>query len=522
MTESSDRHEVEGGRGKEGHGGGALTPVEGLEGLSPRDLMGLARGGSDDDDQETRVSVSNMGESVGRFVPPSVEDLGEYFPQLEILELLGHGGMGAVYRARQTQLDREVALKILPPDLGNGGRGRDFAARFSREARALARLNHPNIVSVYDFGRSGDYFYFVMEYVDGTNLRHLITTGGLEPEEALGVVPQLCDALQFAHDEGVVHRDIKPENILLDKRGRVKIADFGLAKLVDPKGDAAVTEMGLTQEGHVMGTARYMAPEQASSKRGVDHRADIFSLGVVFYEMLTGELPIGKFAPPSSKVSVDVRLDEIVLKALEQEPEMRYQQVSEVRVEVDALRGISPQFVQKMKGMDYKTETTLFGWPLVHIATGVEPSTGKRRVAKGIFAFGDQAVGVFAVGGVGMGVFAFGGIGIGLLGFGGFALGLILASGGIAIGPLAWGGLAIGVVAIGGVAVGAYAAGGAAYGMHVTGGNAGNATGREFFAGWGYTAMMVMIVWNLILPVLAFGFSFLMMGWFKRRERLEV
>ncbi len=148
-----------------------------------------------------------------------------------------------------------------------------------------------------------------MEYVEGVNLRQAILAGGMSPEQAFSIVPQICDALQFAHDEGIVHRDIKPENILLDKRGRVKIADFGLAKLV-----GATADHTLTAEHQVMGTLRYMAPEQMEGTHAVDHRADIYSLGVVFYELLTGELPIGRFAPPSQKVQVDVRLDEVVLR----------------------------------------------------------------------------------------------------------------------------------------------------------------------------------------------------------------
>ncbi len=224
-----------------------------------------------------------------------------------------------------------VAVKILPPEVSADPA---FAERFTREARALARLNHPNIVGVYDFGRTGDgLFYFVMEYVDGVNLRQAIQAGGIDAKQALAIVPQICDALQFAHDEGVVHRDVKPENILVDKRGRVKIADFGLAKLLG-QGPGNVS---LTATQQVMGTLRYMAPEQMEGTKGVDHRADIYSLGVVFYELLTGELPIGRFAPPSKKVEIDVRLDEVVLRALEKEPEQRYQHASEVKTEVEQI-----------------------------------------------------------------------------------------------------------------------------------------------------------------------------------------
>jgi serine/threonine protein kinase len=238
--------------------------------------------------------------------------------------------MGAVYEARQPALDRRVALKVLPrfspPQAG-------FEERFNREARALARLSHPNIVSVHEFGQTSGLHFFLMEFVDGTNLRQLQRSSRLSPREALQIIPQICDALQYAHDEGVVHRDIKPENVLLDRRGRVKIADFGLAMILDPDPEAH----RLTAEGQVMGTPHYMAPEQIDRPLAVDHRADIYSLGVVFYEMLTGELPLGKFPPPSRKVAVDARLDEVVLRSLENDPSRRYQQVSQVATDVSRI-----------------------------------------------------------------------------------------------------------------------------------------------------------------------------------------
>jgi serine/threonine protein kinase len=250
---------------------------------------------------------------------------GQTFHGLEILELLGKGGMGVVYKARQPTLDRMVALKILPQKMALDP---DFQNRFIREAKALGSLNHPNIVAVYDFGAEGGLFFFAMEFVDGTNLRQIIRDRKLSPEQALKIVPQLCDALDYAHAEGVVHRDIKPENILLDRKGRVKIADFGLAKLVGA--DVAAAGM-LTVTNMVMGTPHYMAPEQVENPKGVDHRADIYAIGVVFYEMLTGELPIGRFEMPSKKVQIDVRLDEVVLKALEKSPERRYQNASDIK-----------------------------------------------------------------------------------------------------------------------------------------------------------------------------------------------
>ncbi len=262
--------------------------------------------------------------------PPTPAELAKHFPQLEILEMLGQGGMGVVYKARQPRLDRIVALKVLPAD---ASRDPAFAERFTREARALARLSHPHIVTVHDFGEAGGFYYLLMEFVDGLNLRQLEQAGKLSPSEALKVVPAICDALQYAHDQGIVHRDIKPENILVDKQGRVKIADFGLAKLLGrPPQDRS-----LTASQSIVGTPNYMAPEQIERPQEVDHRADIYSLGVVFYEMLTGELPIGRFAPPSQKVQVDVRFDQVVLRALEKERERRYQQANDVKTDVETI-----------------------------------------------------------------------------------------------------------------------------------------------------------------------------------------
>lgn len=287
---------------------------------------------------DARGVVPTTTKPASGFIPPDPGQLGKTLPGLEVLELLGQGGMGAVYKARQRQLDRVVALKILPPEVG---RDPAFAERFAREARSLARLNHPHIVTVYEFGRTEDgLFYIIMEFVNGTDLRHVIQAGRLGAGEALAIVPQICQALQYAHEEGVVHRDIKPENILLDKKGYVKIGDFGLAKLLDK----TATPYTLTQAGQKMGTPHYMAPEQIEGAGEVDHRADIYSLGVVFYEMLTGQLPLGRFTPPSQKVHVDVRLDQVVLKTLEYEPARRYQHASEVQSDVEsiAVDGVLP------------------------------------------------------------------------------------------------------------------------------------------------------------------------------------
>ncbi|MHC4779426.1 MAG: serine/threonine protein kinase, partial [Planctomycetota bacterium] len=244
---------------------------------------------------------------------------------------IGQGGMGIVYEGVQESLERKVAIKVL---FSESCKDPQFVARFEREAESLARLSHPNIINILDRGCEGGVYYFVMEYVDGISLRELMNQGPLNPAEAMTIIPVICTALEYAHAEGIIHRDIKPENILIDKQGRVKIADFGLSRIV--RGEEKVDR--ITQSKMVMGTPDYMAPEQRADSKGVDHRADIFSLGVIFYEMLTGELPMGHFPPPSERdIRIDVRLDEIVLKVLQKDPEKRYQRASDIATDIHTL-----------------------------------------------------------------------------------------------------------------------------------------------------------------------------------------
>ncbi len=357
---------------------GRSLPADAPQGLCPQCLikLGLPTGAEVQDaaSADEPDNIPTSGVPAAGFVPPEPGALAEQFPQLEVLELLGQGGMGAVYKARQKQLDRLVALKILPPQ---AGRPEAFAERFTREARSLAKLSHPGIVMVYDFGHTqAGLYYFIMEFVDGTDLRHVIRSGQLSPAEALSIVPQICDALQYAHEEGVVHRDIKPENIMLNKKGQIKITDFGLAKLLDQP----ATVYTLTQAGQRMGTPHYMAPEQIEHPHLVDHRADIYSLGVVFYEMLTGELPLGRFPPPSRKVHVDVRLDEVVLKTLEKEPELRYQHASEVKIDVETI----------------SSQTPVPG-PVAEVAKDIEQDDGTKAVRDRVWI---PAVGLLVAGGI--------------------------------------------------------------------------------------------------------------------------
>jgi tRNA A-37 threonylcarbamoyl transferase component Bud32 len=259
----------------------------------------------------------------------TAEELAGHFPDLEVLELIGAGGMGAVYKARQPKLDRLVALKVLPRELaGHPG----FLERFNREARLLARLHHANIVTIFDTGTAGPFAYLLMELVDGVNLHEAMQAGRFTPAESLRLVLDICSGLQFAHEQGVLHRDIKPANLLIDSRGQVKIADFGIAKLV---GENEVSHPNLTQEGSVLGSLHYMAPEQFEAAEDVDQRADIYSLGVVLYELLTGELPRGRFLPPSKKAAMDPRIDEIVMRTLARDRAARFQTLDELKARVE-------------------------------------------------------------------------------------------------------------------------------------------------------------------------------------------
>lgn len=407
---------------------------------------------------------------------PLPDELAPSFPQLEILRCLGRGGMGVVYLARQRSLDRLVALKILVPEHEHDWQ---FAQRFEREARSLARLNHPHIVTIYDYGQAGGYFYLLMEFVDGVNIRQLLQTRKLQPKEALAIVPPICEALQYAHDHGIVHQDIKPENLLLDTEGRVKIADFGIARLLDGGKHPSA--------GQVAGTPGYMAPEQSSSPAEVDNRADIYSLGVVFYEMLTGELPSEQLQPPSKRVLIDVRLDEVVLRALETSPDLRWQSAAELGTRVETI-ATSPRESMVMqptgatsipahmpyrRGIRKRSEKTFCGLRWYEIALGPNPETGEvRGHARAIFAIGDIATGVVALGGLARGAVAVGGLALGLFCFGGLSIGVLLAFGGLALGGVALGGLAIGAFAAGGGAVGFVAVGGGAVGYYALGGGA--------------------------------------------------
>jgi serine/threonine protein kinase len=269
---------------------------------------------------------------VRRWEAPSPERIQRELPQYEVVSLLGRGGMGAVYRCRVRDTGEDVAVKVLPREAGEG-EGR-FVTRFQREARVMAALKHPAIVSVFGSGETPrGLLYFCMEYVDGENVAMMIRVSRRLPQDqAVFIIATVCEALAFAHAAGLVHRDIKPSNIMVDRRGRVKIADFGLAKSADLE---ALTRSGLT-----VGTPEFVAPECFVRGLEVDGRADVYSAGVSLCQMLTGEIPRGAFRMPGSLVEgLDPRLNDIARRALRVDREQRYQSAEEMLRDLRALSG---------------------------------------------------------------------------------------------------------------------------------------------------------------------------------------
>jgi serine/threonine-protein kinase len=295
----------------------------------------------------------------------------------EMVRHIARGGMAQVYLARDLMLDRPVALKVLFPELSVD---QSFVERFRREAKAAANLSHPNIVSIYDWGQGGSTYYIVMEYVDGPTLSSVLKQGPLQPERAAAIAASVAAALDFAHRRGVIHRDVKPGNVLIDDRGQVKVADFGIARAVGTSED-------LTQTGSVMGTATYFSPEQAQGY-SVDPRSDVYSLGVVLYEMavgkppFTGDNPVSiaykhvKEAPaqPSSvNAAIPAGLEAIILKAMAKDPESRYQSADEMRT--DLVRFTEGAPVAALAALGAGAATAVMG-TIGAERTMVQPATG--------------------------------------------------------------------------------------------------------------------------------------------------
>ncbi len=275
-------------------------------------------------------TIARTGEHPGVGAPQPERPV---LPGYELTELLGRGGMGEVWRGKQLSLDREVAVKVLPEKFA---RDPEFVARFEKETKALAALSHPNIVQIIDRGKAGEHYFFAMELVKGVTLREMLH-GPLVPRDALRIATQIARAMDSAHENNIVHRDLKPENILVNARGHVKIADFGLAGM-----NGSQHNVSLTATAVAMGTVNYMAPEQRRDAKHVDHRADLYSLGVLIYEMLVGELPIGRFKLPTQKVAgLDPRVDDLVARLLETEPEARPARALDVALELEAMTPVS-------------------------------------------------------------------------------------------------------------------------------------------------------------------------------------
>ena len=253
-------------------------------------------------------------------------------PQYQFVSLLGRGGMGAVYKAVQVSLDRPVAIKVLPGDLIDDADAQ-FTERFKNEARTMAKMNHPVIVNVFDFGETNTGLLFiVMEFIDGTDVaRMILSQGRLPVDYALAITAHVCDPLAYAHKNGIIHRDIKPANILINMDGTVKVADLGLAKSND------ATQSGLTKTNMAMGTPDFVAPEALMPGVPLDGRADLYAIGVMLYNMLTGEIPRGMWMMPGTRLGTDPRFDAIIGKAMQTDREAPYQSAAEIRRDLDVI-----------------------------------------------------------------------------------------------------------------------------------------------------------------------------------------
>ena len=328
-------------------------------GLCPRCLARLALAEdecgdswSPGDDRATGTESGFLACAVDACAPADTDAsqiswLQQSLPQFEGFSLLGRGGVGDVFRARQRSLDRDVAIKLLSIQKSAAP---DFVKRFHQEAVSLGMLNHPFIESVYEFGEVSGRPYLVMELVEGVTLRDLLIRGPIEPGRAALITWLVCTALRYAHGMGIAHRDIKPENILVDEyalarhdssyaslttslQGAIRVTDFGLARILE--GASGATR--LTCAEHVLGTPYYMAPEQRYDSENVDERADIYAVGVMFYEMLTGNLPQGRVRPPSEFAEMDRKVDQIVFRCVEFDPDNRYQSISELIRDLESI-----------------------------------------------------------------------------------------------------------------------------------------------------------------------------------------
>src|SRR4030066_391826 len=296
----------------------------------------------------------------------------------KIISQVGQGGMGVLYLAEDLELNRKAVLKFLPPDMMNDP---ETNLRFKREAQSAGSLSHPNIVTIYDVGVHENKTFIAMEYVEGKTLREMINSDELTIERITDISVQICEGLNEAHSKGITHRDIKPENILIDEKGKVKIVDFGLAKIKN-------VSRGITKQDSTVGTLKYMSPEQIRNQN-VDHRSDIWSFGVILYEMITGKYPfkgehdaslfysiINQSPEPLAryKVNISEGFQRIINKSLDKDPETRYQHIDELLSDIRREKKESGEFktgVRKSKRLKTKIQIIISAIAFVIICTAL-------------------------------------------------------------------------------------------------------------------------------------------------------
>ena len=416
---------------------------------------------------------------------------GEEFGNYQLIDEIARGGMGVVYRARQSGLDRIVALKMI---LDGQFASQLDIDRFKIEARAAAHLDHPGIVPIYEIGEHDGRHFFSMALVDGQSLADRIADGPLDEIEAAKLLYRITEAMNYAHQRGVIHRDLKPANILIDSNDQPRVTDFGLAKQPGKQNQ-------LTLSGQTLGTPSYMSPEQASGRGDITDATDVYALGAILYAMLTGGPPfagdtlvdtltqvIEREPNPlrSENPELHADLEIICLKCLEKDPAERYESAEQLMLELERFIdgkpieavALSPwgkfqrwrRIIARHNDVRLRSSSSLFGYPIVDIAFGRDTNAGETRGhAKGVIAFGDTATGLFAFGRLSRGlIFAFGMYTFGLCTFGLVGCGIV-SCGLISLGVWSGGGLSIGWYAFGAIAIGYKCIGFVAAGMYPLG-----------------------------------------------------